>query len=190
MIYAGFFTRFFALCIDSFIVWIVCGIFLRSMFTAPIGVIISLLYFVVFETSELRATPGKFIMGIAVVRRDGSRLDVKHALIRFFSIWLTRLTAGIGYLIALFTERKQTMHDFIADTVVVKGEFSDLGLWDGWVKQLKVIFSDTAGSSSEATNTSTRNPHTSLEELYNLYQKGILTEDEYKIKKEEYLKRL
>jgi hypothetical protein len=62
-----------------------------------------------------------------------------------------------------------------------------LGLWDGWVNQLKVIFSDKTKSSSEATM---RNPHTSLEELYNLYQKGILTEDEYKVKKEEYLKRL
>lgn len=189
MTYAGFFARFFALCIDSFFVWFISSFFLFSLFTAPVGVIISLLYFVIFETSEMRATPGKLFMGIAVVRADGSRLDAKAALIRFFSIWITRLTLGIGYLIALFTEKKQTVHDFIADTVVVEGHYSDMNLWQAWLKQFRVFFADDKGG-VKTIEAAPSIPSTSLEELYNLHQKGILTDEEYQAKKEEYLRRL
>ena len=186
MTYAGFWARFAALCIDSFFVWLISGFFMFSMFTAPLGIIISLLYFIVFETSELRATPGKVFMNIALVSSNGNRLDAKQAFIRFFSVWITRLTIGIGYLIALFTEKKQTVHDFIADTVVVEGKFSDLNLWQAWIKQMRLFMADSEGSKK----TIETNPHSSLEELYNLHQKGILTDEEYQQKKEEYLKRL
>ncbi len=89
---------------------------------------------------------------------------------------------------ALFTDKKQTLHDFVADTIVIEETFAANNFWQIFLARSKEIFSNQ--SANIPFENSANNGHQSLEELYNLYQKGILTEEEYKLKKEEYLKRL
>ena len=199
MIYAGFWRRFAAVFIDGCILAIVYMLLMIfPFFPMLFWVLISGYYHVVFETSPLRATPGKALMKIAVIRANGTSLTVKDSIVRFAISFVSSMLLGMGYIISLFTEKKQTFHDIVADTVVVEEVFATYNFWNIFVERSKEIFNsnkhpiDSDGKTFNTTSSEkpTSTTHQSLEELYNLHQKGILTDEEYKMKKEEYLKRL
>ncbi|MBY0416326.1 MAG: RDD family protein [Bdellovibrionales bacterium] len=198
MTYAGFWKRFFALLIDGIIVWLLSLVLIVPYFVPPLTIIIAGIYHIVFLTSPLRATPGKALMKISVVKSNGSLLTIKDAVIRFAVSFVSSLVLCIGYIISLFTERRQTFHDIIADTVVIEEVFAEQKFIDIFINQAKLIFNNAQTGSAQAAASTTpidanyQKPAStqSLEDLYNLYQKGILTEAEYNMKKEEFLKRL
>lgn len=191
MIYSGFWRRFLALLIDGVFIWIICLITIIPYFLPPLCLVIMAYYHVVFEVSPLRATPGKALMKIAVVKSNGEKLTIKDSIIRFAISFLSSALLCLGYLIALFTEKKQTFHDFVADTVVIDEVFADTNYWQIFLEQSKIIFGSKGHPfDSESRPIDRPVSSQSLEELYNLHQKGILTDEEYKAKKEEYLKRL
>lgn len=193
MIYSGFWRRFLALLLDAVFIWVICIVTIIPYFLPPLCLLIAAYYHVVFEVSPLRATPGKALMKISVVKSNGSKLTIKDSVIRFAVSFLSSALLCIGYLLALFTEKKQTFHDFVADTVVIDEVFAENNFWQIFVDQSKIIFNSTSHPiDADAKPSSYERPinSQSLEELYNLHQKGILTDEEYKLKKEEYLKRL
>ena len=126
--YAGFWIRLLASFIDGLIIQIplfaiffIIGfelLFENETFLNLIGILLQLCYFIYFESSESQATPGKMACGIIVIGTYG-RLTVKHALGRYFSRLLSMITLGIGYLMIGFTEKKQGLHDKVADTYVI-----------------------------------------------------------------------
>lgn len=87
---------------------------------APINILIALAYTVYFMARH-EATPGKLILGLRVVRADGSRLSVGRIVGRFFAEMLSGVIFFTGYVMAAFDERKRTLHDILCDTRVVKG---------------------------------------------------------------------
>jgi len=90
---------------------------IESMQFFPIFLLI--IYFTFFESSSSHATFGKKAMGIYVMTENGDTLTTGKVLIRNIS----RLLSGIfliGYLMAIFTKKTQTLHDKIASTLVVK----------------------------------------------------------------------
>jgi uncharacterized RDD family membrane protein YckC len=84
-------------------------------------VAVAWLYEAILTSSASGATWGKQAMGLRVLRSDGVRLSFGRATARYFSKSLVTplLPLFIGYLLAALTRRKQALHDFIADTVVV-----------------------------------------------------------------------
>jgi uncharacterized RDD family membrane protein YckC len=84
-----------------------------------LGIIIGVAYYASFHSSRGGATLGKMVVGIKVVRSDGERITLLRAIGRYFAAFLSGLILCIGYLMAAFTDRKQTLHDMICDTVVV-----------------------------------------------------------------------
>lgn len=81
--------------------------------------LISALYYVTMESSARQATLGKMAVGIKVTGLDGARISRGRALGRWASHLVNYLTLYIGYLVALFTARKQGLHDMVASTYVV-----------------------------------------------------------------------
>jgi uncharacterized RDD family membrane protein YckC len=75
-------------------------------------------YFTYFESSDRQATIGKSAMGLIVADENGNRLDVQKALIRNIMRIVSSFICLIGYLMAFFTEKKQTLHDIVAKTNV------------------------------------------------------------------------
>jgi uncharacterized RDD family membrane protein YckC len=65
-------------------------------------------------------TVGKISMSIKIIRTDSSPLDIRSAIIRFLGCILSVASLGIGFIILAFDSRKQSLHDRIADTYVVK----------------------------------------------------------------------
>jgi uncharacterized RDD family membrane protein YckC len=92
-----------------------------GMMLGMIMIVGAWLYEAILTSSDRGATWGKQAMGLRVLRADGVRLSFGRATARYFSksIVTPLLPLAIGYLMAAFTRRKQALHDFIADTVVV-----------------------------------------------------------------------
>lgn len=88
----------------------------------PVAFLAYLLYFVILESGPQQATVGKLILGIKLVHaQTGQRISFGQSLGRFlvkhlFSGWFF----CIGFLMALFTDKKQALHDLAAGTVVIR----------------------------------------------------------------------
>ena len=59
-------------------------------------------------------------IGLFVTDTFGRRITFSRATGRYFASILSGMIMGIGYIMAAFTERKQTLHDMIAETLVLK----------------------------------------------------------------------
>lgn len=79
-------------------------------------------YFAVFHSSSRQATPGQMLLGIHVSGLDGRRIGLGRASARYFASWLSAVTLCIGFIVGAFTERRQTLHDMIASTLVLRGK--------------------------------------------------------------------
>lgn len=117
-------ARFFALVIDGLILGLIGGLLGASRGNWGIGgglsFIIGILYSWYFWTRYNGQTPGKRVMGIRVVKADGSPLSDADAIIRYIGYYINSAIFMIGWLWALFDSNRQGLHDKIVSTYVVK----------------------------------------------------------------------
>ncbi len=64
-------------------------------------------------------SPGMTLLGLRIVRSDGSSLDRRHAIIRLIAFPLGYLTLGLGFMGIIFGRTHQAIYDRIANTAVV-----------------------------------------------------------------------
>ena len=83
------------------------------------GLLIAFAYEVYF-VGRFGGTPGKLLLRMRIVRSDFSRLTYPRAAIRFFGKSLSDLTLYLGYLMVGFDSQRRALHDYIADTRVIK----------------------------------------------------------------------
>ena len=139
---AGFVTRLVAFFIDQviigvalFILTLTVGIVFRSfrlsellgtrdltlqLVTIPLGaagLILSFFYYVGFWLLAGQ-TPGKAVLGLAIVQTDGGPLRLGRAIVRWLGYWLSGILF-LGYLWILVDDRRQALHDKLARTLVV-----------------------------------------------------------------------
>ena len=90
--------------------------------TIPVGVFTFFAYHIKFETGPGQATPAKKMMGLKIVNQNGGRISAGQSIGRILSmVFLSSLFLGLGYFLALFTDKKQALHDLVAGTIVIKG---------------------------------------------------------------------
>ncbi len=135
--YASFWRRAAAALIDGVIIFTLSTILARF---APVALILHFFYKPIFEASAVRATPGKYLAEVSVERSNGEQLSLKDAYIRYFSSWLSGLMLGLGFFMALFTRKSQTLHDIFADTVVVNKVYESNGLFNEWWATMRKLF--------------------------------------------------
>lgn len=121
--YAGFWIRFFAKFIDGIIIAI--SAWFLSLFI-PDDTVESLLIFIVpilyqayWLSTPKGATIGKNILGIKVIKTNGQTLTFGQAVIRCLAEYISGIILYIGYIIAAFDSKKQSLHDKICNTYVV-----------------------------------------------------------------------
>ncbi len=78
------------------------------------------LYCAFAESSPRRATIGKRLMGLQVAAADGGRVSFGQATVRHFMKFLSLFSAGVGFMMAGWTKRRQALHDIPCDCVVVR----------------------------------------------------------------------
>jgi uncharacterized RDD family membrane protein YckC len=81
--------------------------------------LVTLVYTSLLISSANQATVGKMALGLIVTDEDGGRVSLARAVGRYVAGILNALTLGIGYLMVIWSPRKQALHDRIAGTVVV-----------------------------------------------------------------------
>jgi uncharacterized RDD family membrane protein YckC len=134
--YATFWERLGAYVIDSVVVgvplWIlsfVVGLMLGASgesATLGIGVLYLVLllaviaYYPLMESSRHRATIGKMALRLQVVDERGGRITTGQAFGRFFGKILSGAILYIGFLMVLWDDRKQGLHDKLANTYVTR----------------------------------------------------------------------
>ena len=132
--YAGFGLRLVALIIDIIFSWIIMIPIVIIIFFSDISIqdldsvnqiilqIVLWLYYAISESSTWQATLGKKIVGIHVESIDGNRISFSNASGRYFGKIISSIILFIGYFMALWTDKKQTLHDQMANCVVVKNK--------------------------------------------------------------------
>jgi uncharacterized RDD family membrane protein YckC len=133
--YATFLHRVAASLIDtvvllliSFVVGFTLGLFSYFLFGPYasegigylIGLMVGWLFYALFESSELMATPGKLALGIQVRDEHYQRVTFGRATGRHFARFLSSIPLCVGYLFPLWTQRRQALHDIVAKTIIVK----------------------------------------------------------------------
>lgn len=82
--------------------------------------LISWLYYALFEAGPRQATIGKMALGIVVTDMAGNRLNFAKASLRYFGKIVSGAILMIGYIMAGLTQKKQALHDIIANTLVIR----------------------------------------------------------------------
>jgi uncharacterized RDD family membrane protein YckC len=65
-------------------------------------------------------TVGKAALGLKVVKPDGAKVSLMRALGRALAFELNAFTMGLSFLLIAFSHKKRGLHDYIADTIVIK----------------------------------------------------------------------
>jgi uncharacterized RDD family membrane protein YckC len=120
---AGFWIRVAASLLDVILVAIVFG-----MLEGMLGRFVHFggsfpLWFAVYHVAMWATkgtTIGGIICGLKVVRLDDRPLDWTVAVVRALSAFLSLAVAGLGFIWAAFDDEKQSWHDKIAGTTIVK----------------------------------------------------------------------
>ena len=118
---AGFWVRVVATIID-WVILAVIGFVLQNILGGLSGIVsfvVNVAYLVYFW-STTGQTIGHKVMGLRVVRTDGSSLDMSRAVIRYVGMVVSAIPLGLGFLWVALDDRKQGWHDKIADTCVIK----------------------------------------------------------------------
>ncbi len=142
--YAGFWIRFVARLLDAVVLGVVLTIImvplslligLGSMASfdpsRSLGVTFGILgiyallniglqfAYEVYFVSKRGGTVGKLILGLRIIRVDGSMLTPGQAAGRYLAYLLNSFTFFIGFIIAGFDPEKRALHDRICDTRVI-----------------------------------------------------------------------
>lgn len=133
--YAGFWRRFGATVIDGILLY-TPFIILFSVVPILLGeagadedaiiaiiylifIITWWLYYTLMESSSKQATLGKMALRIIVTDVEDNRISFGRANARHFSKIISGMILYIGFLMVVFTKRKQGLHDMMAGTLVV-----------------------------------------------------------------------
>lgn len=87
-----------------------------------IGLALPVVYHWYFWTRRAGQTPGKSVVGIRVVKKDGAALSDTDAFIRAIGYQVSALFCGLGFIWAIFDGNNQTWHDKLAGTYVVTAD--------------------------------------------------------------------
>lgn len=184
MNYASISRRFGAVFLD-FLILIIPGLIIGSILPVIGGLVLWFLYAPFLESSVVRATIGKKLMGIQVTDINGGRISFRAAMVRALMKLISSCLMFIPHLLAFFTERQQALHDIVAETVVVYGR-AEVSVVDAWSDTAKEVF-NFSGPAVAAKNEGAK--LSDLERLQSLYEKGALSKEEFESEKAKILNR-
>lgn len=82
-----------------------------------LGVVLHAIYWIVF-VGRCGQTPGKMLLGLEVVSRDGKAVGYGRAAWRWIGMGLATLPFGLGFLGVVVTRERRGLHDWLAGTRV------------------------------------------------------------------------
>lgn len=128
--YAGFWIRVGAYLVDAILLGIVGSVLGSNAQYGPNGYdqlsrsrdlsgVLNLVYFVAFWTYNGGQTVGNRLLGLRVVKIDGTPVTLGTALVRWIGLVISFVVVLLGVIWVGFDPKKQGWHDKMAGTVVV-----------------------------------------------------------------------
>jgi len=132
--YAGFWMRFWAYLLDLLVVGSIDRLIVYPLFRlfglsadkatmfSPIAIVTAIVFYSYFVlmTKFFQQTIGKMVFGVKVVALNGEKLTWLTVIFReVVGKFIAKFILFIGFLFVVFSEKKQGLHDQIADTTVV-----------------------------------------------------------------------
>jgi uncharacterized RDD family membrane protein YckC len=133
--YGGFWIRFVATIIDTVLLMVVSYPLLLSLYgkdyfepgaiiKGPADFLISWVFpavVIILFWSYRSATPGKMICSLEIVdAKTGEKPSTGQFIGRYFAYFVSTIPLCIGFLWIAFDRRKQSWHDKLAGTVVIR----------------------------------------------------------------------
>jgi uncharacterized RDD family membrane protein YckC len=84
------------------------------------GLVIAFFYDFLMIVSSKRATVGKILMKIQVVKSNGDALGISGAFMRSFLKFASVFLWLLPWFMAVFTKKKQAIHDLLVNSVVIE----------------------------------------------------------------------
>jgi len=135
---AGFFSRLEAFIIDLILITItslgaigggelIIRFFMRPFFElnfhlvrySPMIVSAVIVIYYLFFWALFGFTPGKFLLGLKIVRQDGRKMGLGRAIVRFVGYWISIIPLGLGYIWIILDPKREAWHDKLAGTHVI-----------------------------------------------------------------------
>jgi uncharacterized RDD family membrane protein YckC len=123
---AGFWIRTGAMLLDALLIGMVVGLtaellprFLK-IDHGPGGWLVALAIYGAAMWKTKGTTIGGIVCGLKVVRLDDREIDWPTAIVRALSCFLSLVAGGLGFIWVVFDPEKQSWHDKIAGTTVVR----------------------------------------------------------------------
>jgi len=135
---AGFFSRLEAFIIDLLLIVVasLAGIglgglilrfFVRPFFNldlhllryTPVVVSVVIVVYNLFFWALFGFTPGKFLLGLKVVRQDGRKMGLGRSIVRFIGYWVSAIPLFLGFIWIIIDSRREGWHDKLAGTHVI-----------------------------------------------------------------------
>lgn len=140
--YGGFWIRVLAYLIDTMILQFASAILTLVVLGGALGLggaeeavvggavlgvyglnlAVNWLYFAIMESSHWQGTLGKQALKLIVTDQHGERIGFGRATGRYFAKFLSVMIFLFGFFMVGWTERKQGLHDLIANTLVHKAD--------------------------------------------------------------------
>lgn len=117
--YAGFWRRVGATLIDVIILGVATGFTRGNQAASLIAFVFQVAYYV-WMNGTYGATVGKMVFKIKITKENGGKISYNDALIRVLGSFLSGIALGLGYLWVIWDPKKQSWHDKIAKTIVIK----------------------------------------------------------------------
>ena len=125
--YGSFWERFFAAIIDA-VILIIPNYLLQTIIADFEGYVLSIalgwLYYAIMESGKKQATIGKQAMGLRVTDLGSHSITFGQASIRHFGKIVSTIILFFGYIMMIWDAKKQTLHDKMAGTLVVRNRTS------------------------------------------------------------------
>lgn len=115
---AGFWIRTAAASLDFLLVAVVLGVLSMFHGAGPLFLGLAVYHAVMWKVKG--TTIGGIICGLKVVRLDDRPFDWGVAAVRVLSAFLSFFVVGLGFIWVAFDDEKQSWHDKIAGTTIVK----------------------------------------------------------------------
>ena len=156
------FSRGYSIEIDNWVrehFWQIVALYSATKF------ILVFLYYVPFEASPWQGTIGKKLLKIKVTDLNGLRISFKKSTVRLLSKLLSTQLL-FGYIMILFTNKKQGLHDLIAKTLVMenknKSSMKKQALIIGLLCGLLVLLGCNTRSTDNTSPTQTKSPEMTI----------------------------
>jgi uncharacterized RDD family membrane protein YckC len=139
--YGGFWRRGIAAAIDWLLIGVVVSLSIgyHGQLAPPhstvklvvyyaLAALVAWGYFAMLEACPLQATLGKLVVGVKVTTLEGRRIGLGRATARLLAKLLSLALLGLGFVLAGVDARKQSLHDKVAGTLVVRVRIPARGL--------------------------------------------------------------